>query len=109
MIREITKSGSIQNTEALLNDAGFKVGDHVKRKDGSTGQIKDIVDSTVRLQMDARLVAKISLQSFVTGEWAKYVPKQDPVVLDSEALLAHSPLDQEEWKIFQVLPDSVLS
>ena len=101
MIREITKSGSIQNTEALLNDAGFKVGDHVKRKDGTTGQIKDIVDSTVRLQMDASLVAKISLQSFVTGEWAKYVPKQDPVVLDSEALLAHSPLDQEEWKIFQ--------
>ncbi len=100
-IREINKSGKVENTEALLNDAGFKVGDYVKRKDGSSGQIKEIVDSTVKLHVDGNVIAKISLQSFVTGEWAKYVPKQEPVVLDSPALLVHSPLDQEEWKIFQ--------
>ena len=96
MLREVALDGSIKNQAALLHDAGFDIGCHLKRKaDGQEGCLEGVDKGLVKIRLpdDPRL-AKISVDSFLV-EWQKHNPTAQPVMLTD--LGQHDPIN-DHWK-----------
>ena len=77
LMRELNEDGSVKDCDVLLKELGFDVGVHVRRAaDGEHGRIVSVEERRVRLQQ-ASGVSRVSVDGFVSGEWASYVPKAE--------------------------------
>ena len=58
----------------MLQELGYQVGDHVRRKaDRTQGVIKDIQKEKVRVEVDG-VTCKVPLAAFMSQEWVRVVP-----------------------------------
>ena len=99
LMREVNEAGQVTNQASVLSSAGFEIGCHVKRKvDGNEGVI-DSVESNgmvrIKVEGDIRL-AKLKMSAILNGEWIKFTPSAEPVVMDS--LAQHYMARHESWK-----------
>ena len=99
LMREVNEAGQVTNQASVLSSAGFEIGCHVKRKvDGIEGVI-DSVESNgmvrIKVEGDIRL-AKLKMSAILNGEWIKFTPSAEPVVMDS--LAQHYMARHESWK-----------
>lgn len=99
-LREVDKDGKITNMGSVLASHGFNINDHVKRKsDGQEGQI-DMVDQDgvvkIRIPNEQNKLAKVKLADLLNGDWIKYTPQSDPVILDQ--VDQHDAYRGEAWK-----------
>ena len=99
LMREVNEAGQVTNQASVLNSAGYEIGCHVKRKvDGIEGVI-DSVDQhgMVRIKVEGDLrLAKLKMSAILNGEWIKFTPSAEPVVLES--LAQHFMAQHESWK-----------
>lgn len=71
----------------MVQDMGFAVGDHVKRKDKTTAVVSGFTDDKVKLELDSNITCTVSAKSFLRKEWSKYIPrKEEQPIQDGHAL-----------------------
>ena len=96
IMRELNEDGSIKDCASMLSELGFEVGNFVRRSaDGESGKILSVEDRTVRLQQSSG-VSRVSVDTFLSGEWSKYIPKADPQTLTD--LMMYMPSANPEYK-----------
>ena len=99
LMREVNESGQVTNQASVLNSAGYEIGCHVKRKvDGIEGVIDSVEpNGMVRIKVEGETrLAKLKMSAILNGEWIKFTPSADPVVVDS--LAQHFMARHESWK-----------
>lgn len=75
--------GQVAEETRLVQDLGFAIGDHIKRKDKLTAVICGFEKGRVRLEVDQNVIATVSAKSFLKKEWAKYVPRKEDVPIEA--------------------------
>ena len=77
-MRELNDDGTMKDVSGLLQEQGFRVGDHVARKAGNMrGQIEEILvdEVKVRLEDPPGVIGKFPLVAFLQHQWSQYKPK----------------------------------
>ena len=99
LMREVNDAGQVTNQASVLSSAGYEIGCHVKRKADGTEAIIESVESNgmvrIKVEGESRL-AKLKMSAILNGEWVKFTPSAEPVVM--ETLAQHFMARQEPWK-----------
>ncbi|CAJ1452428.1 unnamed protein product [Effrenium voratum] len=96
LMRELREDGSFKNPVAVLQELGYQVGDHVRRKaDRTQGVIKDIQKEKVRVEVDG-VTCKVFLAAFMSQEWVRVVPK---AVAETMAFNEHWPSQNSSFQL----------
>ena len=86
-MRQYHEDGRITKETQMVQDMGFAVGDHVKRKDKTTAVVSGFTDDKVKLELDSNITCTVSAKSFLRKEWSKYIPrKEEQPIQDGHAL-----------------------
>ena len=101
LMRELNEDGSVKDCDVLLKELGFDVGVHVRHAaDGEHGRIVSVEGRRVRLQQ-ASGVSRVSVDGFLSGEWASYVPRAEAQTLPD--LMLYAPSAFPEYKHAKVV------
>ena len=99
LMREVNDAGQVTNQASVLSSAGYEIGCHVKRKaDGTEGIIESVESNgmvRIKVEGESRL-AKLKMSAILNGEWVKFTPSAEPVVMETLAQLFMA--RQESWK-----------
>ena len=107
MMRELHEDGSVKETSQLMAESGFQVGMHVKRKgDGECGCIQKILQGRVHLSKPDGTTGRLSVDSFLRGDWNQYTPKAQPELL--EDLTVHKPQSFPDFQHAAMMADMIL-
>ena len=77
-MRELNIDGTMKDVNGLLQEQGFRVGDHVARKAGNIrGQIEEILSEEVKVRLEdpQGVIGKFPLVQFLQHQWSQYKPK----------------------------------
>ena len=97
-LRELLPDGLFGNPEVVLKEAGFEVGDLVRRKkDRKECKIIAVKKKDLRLQdLESNEAVKASIQSLLDKERCVYTARPEPMVF--EDLMPFSPENSLEWQ-----------
>ncbi|CAE7693022.1 unnamed protein product [Symbiodinium sp. CCMP2592] len=97
IMRELSSDGSVKDSALMLEEAGFSVGQHVRRKaDQETGQLMAMELGRVKLKQPSGSIVRVSIDSFLAGHWQVFTPKPEPQTVDD--LSVYSPLNFPEYE-----------
>ncbi|CAJ1395624.1 unnamed protein product [Effrenium voratum] len=102
IMRELNTDGSVKPHEDRLLEAGFEMGQSVRRKpDMLEGKLVGLKDGKVRVELiENGLVAKILIDDFLSGAWHKFTPRAQPQLIENPA--KYHPSHFPEWLAFNM-------
>ena len=100
IMRELNTDGSVKPHEDRLLEAGFEMGQSVRRKpDMLEGKLVGLKDGKVRVELiENGLVAKILIDDFLSGAW--HTPRAQPQLIENPA--KYHPSRFPEWLAFNM-------
>ena len=95
--RELSSDGSAKDSALMLQEAGFAVGQHVRRKaDQETGMLMAMEHGRVKLRQPSGSIVRVSIDSFLAGHWQVFTPKPEPQTVEDLSL--YSPAKFHEYE-----------
>ena len=97
IMRELSSDGSVKDSALMLQEAGFAVGQHVRRKaDQETGMLMAMEHGRVKLRQPSGSIVRVSIDSFLAGHWQVFTPKPEPQTVEDLSL--YSPAKFPEYE-----------
>lgn len=97
IMRELSSDGSVKDSALMLKEAGFAVGQHVRRKaDQETGMLMAMEQGRVKLKQPSGSIVRVSIDSFLAGHWQVFTPKPEPQTVEDLSL--YSPANFPEYE-----------